>query len=74
MIAHMIPALALAATMTCEAEPDGDAPQPECEPEPPIIEAPPPTRVFMGVDCTKPFIVGLPDDVLTECEGEFTGR
>ena len=30
----------------------------------------PPERVDLGVDCTEPFVVGLPDDVLTECEGE----
>ena len=29
-----------------------------------------PTRVFLGVDCAEPFTVSLPDDVLTECEGE----
>ena len=62
-------ALALAAAMTCEA-PDGGALPSECEPEPPIVEAPPPTRVFLGADCTEPFTVSLPDDVLTECEGE----
>ena len=67
MMAHMLPALALAAAMTCEA-PDGGALPSECEPETPIVEAPPPTRVFLGVDCSKPFIVGLPDDVLTECD------
>ena len=33
-----------------------------------------PTRIFLGVDCTEPFTVSLPDDVLTECEGEFIGR
>ena len=33
-----------------------------------------PERVELGVDCTEPFMVGLPDDVLTECEGEFIGR
>ena len=27
-----------------------------------------PERVELGVDCTEPFVVGLPDDVLTECE------
>ena len=45
-------------------------PCPECEPEAPIIEEPRqgPTRVFLGVDCTEPFTVSLPDDVLTECE------
>ena len=29
-----------------------------------------PERVELGVDCTEPFMVGLPDDVLTECETE----
>ena len=45
-------------------------PCPECEPEASIIEEPRqgPTRVFLGVDCTKPLTVSLPDDVLTECE------
>ena len=33
-----------------------------------------PTRIFLGVDCAEPFTVSLPDDVLTECEGEFIGR
>ena len=33
-----------------------------------------PTRIFLGVDCTEPFAVSLPDDVLTECEGELMGR
>ena len=28
----------------------------------------PPEPVELGVDCTEPFMVGLPDDVLTECE------
>ena len=27
-----------------------------------------PDRVKLGVDCTEPFTVGFPDDVLTECE------
>ena len=27
-----------------------------------------PTRIFLGVDCTKPLTISLPDDVLTECE------
>ncbi len=27
-----------------------------------------PAPVELGVDCTEPFTVGLPDDVLTECE------
>ena len=66
MIAHMLPALALAAAMTCEAAPNGSAIQ--YEPEFPIIGAPPPEPVELGVDCTKPFTVSLPDDVLTECE------
>ena len=29
-----------------------------------------PERVELGVDCSEPFVVGLPDDVLTECETE----
>ena len=29
-----------------------------------------PTRIFLGVDCTKPLTISLPADVLTECEGE----
>ena len=29
-----------------------------------------PESVELGVDCTEPFAVGLPDDVLTECETE----
>ena len=33
--------------------------------EPPEL---PPARVELGVDCTEPFTVSLPDDVLTECE------
>ena len=40
------------------------APEPEPAPEP----------VFLGVDCSQVFTVSLPDDVLTECEGELTGR
>lgn len=39
--------------------------------EPPALEAaqepePPPAPVDLGVDCTEPFTVNLPDDVLTE--------
>ena len=64
-----ISALALAVVTTCEA-PDGGALLSGCEPETPIVEAPPPARVFFGVDCSKPFTVSLPDDVLTECESE----
>ena len=30
--------------------------------------------VKLGVDCTEPVTVSLPDDVLTECEGELTER
>ena len=29
-----------------------------------------PERVELGVDCTEPFTVSLPDGVLTECEAE----
>ena len=29
-----------------------------------------PPPIELGVDCTKPFTVSLPDDVLTECEAE----
>lgn len=40
--------------------------------EPPETEAPPPQvppeRIELGVDCSKPLTVSLPDDVLTECE------
>lgn len=25
-------------------------------------------RVILGVDCTKPFVISLPGNVLTECE------
>ncbi len=32
------------------------------------LDEPPPERVELGVDCTEPFTVSLPDDVLTECE------
>lgn len=52
----MISAIAMAWTVTT-------APAPEPEPEP--VQ-----RVYLGVDCTKPFTVSLPDDVLTECEEE----
>ncbi len=68
-MAHMFPVLLLAAAMTCEA-PDGGPPPSECESESPIIEKAPPTRVILGVDCTKPLTISLPDDVLTECETE----
>lgn len=64
-----ISALALALATTCEA-PDGGSPLSGCEPETPIVEAPPPTRVFLGVDCSKSFTVSLPDDAFTECESE----
>ena len=52
--------LVLAAAVTA-----GDAPQTE-----PAAEQPPPSRVILGVDCSEPLAVSLPDDVLTECEGE----
>ena len=29
-----------------------------------------PEPVELGADCTEPFVVGLPDEVLTECEAE----
>lgn len=54
----LIPAVVMAWTVTT-------APEPEPEPV---------QRVYLGVDCSKPFMVSLPDDVLTECEREFTGR
>ena len=56
----MISAIAMAWTVTT-------APAPEPEP----------VTVWLGVDCSsgaEPFTVSLPDDVLTECEGELTGR
>ena len=37
-------------------------------PAPAPNEAQDPTRIFFRVDCTEPFVVSLPDDVLTECE------
>lgn len=43
------------------------------EPQPniPAVEMPEPTeRVILGVDCSKPLTVSLPDDVLTECEAQ----
>lgn len=43
----------------------GEPPEPEAPPELP------PQRVTLGVDCSEPLTVSLPDDVLTECE---TGR
>ena len=39
-----------------------EPPEPEAAPELP------PQRVTLGVDCDEPLTVGLPDDVLTECE------
>ena len=47
--------------------------------EPLESEAPPepdqpPQRVTLGVDCSEPLTVSLPDDVLTECETGPTGR
>ena len=33
-----------------------------------------PTRIFLGVDCDRPLVVSLPDDMLTECEDELMGR
>ena len=42
----------------------------EREPVAPTTEAPDdPPRVVLGVDCSEPLAVSLPDDVLTECEG-----
>ncbi len=56
---HVLASLVLAAAVTA-----GNAPEPE-----PAAEAPP-SRVILGVDCSEPLMVSLPDDVLTECEGE----
>ena len=51
------------------------SPAPEPAPAPAPNEAQDhPTTIFLGVDCTEPFTVSLPDDVLTECEGELMGR
>ncbi|MDE0201343.1 MAG: hypothetical protein OXK73_02785 [Rhodospirillaceae bacterium] len=57
---HLLPVLALAAAMVA-----GEAPQAG-----PAAEQAPPARVILGVDCREPLMVSLPDDVLTECEGE----
>ena len=57
---HVLASLVLAAAVTA-----GDAPAPE-----PAAEQVPPSRVILGVDCSEPVMVSLPDDVLTECEGE----
>ena len=38
---------------------------------------PAPLVVELGIDCTAgatPVVISLPDDVLTECEGELMGR
>ena len=43
-----------------------EAPEPEAPPEP----EQPPQRVILGVDCSKPLTISLPDDVLIECETE----
>lgn len=44
----------------------------EREPDTPIVEESdqpePPARVILGVDCSKPLTISLPDDVLIECE------
>lgn len=54
--------LAFAFALMVGAAPVSDVPaEPEPQPEPVY-------RVWLGVDCTKPFMVSLPDDVLTECE------
>ena len=43
----------------------------EREPDAPTVEAPDdPARIVLGVDCTQPLTVSLPDDVLTECEAQ----
>lgn len=39
-------------------------------PVPPPGRCDTPETVELGVDCTEPFTVSLPDDVLTECETE----
>ena len=54
----MISAIAMAWTVTTTP-----APAPNAAAEPPI-------RIFLGVDCDRPLVVSLPDDVLTECETE----
>ncbi|MCZ0954895.1 MAG: hypothetical protein OXJ56_20175 [Rhodospirillaceae bacterium] len=54
---HVLASLVLAAAVTA-----GNAPEPAAEA--------PPSRVILGVDCSEPLMVSLPDDVLTECEGE----
>lgn len=56
----MLGGLMIAACLAGAPEPP--SPEPPAEPEP--------IRVFLGVDCSKPFMVGLPDHVLTECETE----
>ncbi|MDE0343611.1 MAG: hypothetical protein OXK82_10660 [Deltaproteobacteria bacterium] len=40
----------------------------------PAYRTPPPETDWFNVACTDPVAAGLPDDVLTECEGEFTGH
>lgn len=57
---HVLASLVLAAAVTA-----GDAPPAE-----PAAEQAAPAPVYLGVDCSKPLTVSLPDDVLTECEGE----
>ena len=57
-MAHMIPALVIATALTT-----GDASPPE-----PAAEQAPPARVILGVDCSKPLTISLPDDVLIDCE------
>ena len=57
---HVLASLVLAAAVTA-----GDAPAPE-----PTADQAPPSRVILGVDCSEPLMVSLPDEVLTECEGE----
>ena len=43
-----------------------EPPAPEAPPEPEPEQ--PPQRVILGVDCSKPLTISLPDDVLIECE------
>ena len=60
LVAVLLPLAGLAAAEDCQ----------EPEPNTAIIEEAPPTRVILGVDCTGPLTISLPDDVLTECEVE----
>ena len=73
---RMLGVVVFAAVLLLLASPAAAENSKEREPDTPIVEAPdkPAGTVFPGVDCTEPFMVGLPDDVLTECEGELTGH